>query len=114
MKRAHAPSPVATSAPSPEAVQTRDALAEELDDIRAAQDALNRGDATSALTALARHATRFPNGTLREERRGMRVTALCALGRRAEARAEAQLLLTENPRSPQAWRLRASCVGDAR
>jgi hypothetical protein len=105
--RVQAPAPAMAASSTP-------TLAAELVEIRAAQALLLRGDALGALGALDRYDSRFPNGVMREERRSLRVGALCALGRRAEARLEAQRLLTESPRSPQAARVRGSCVGDDR
>ncbi len=49
---------------------------------------------------------------LGEERAAERILALCALGRKDEARTEAQRFLSRFPRSPVAERVRTSCGGD--
>lgn len=67
-----------------------------------AQQALREGDAAAALRLLEEHERRFPAGELGDARRGARVRALCGLGRAAQARAEAELLLRERPHSPVA------------
>lgn len=73
-----------------------------------AQAALGAGDAQGALVFLAEHAKNFPSGALSEERQGMRVLALCALGR-SDARAAAESFLGAHPQSPLATRIRSSC-----
>ena len=55
----------------------------------------------------------IPQGSsLRVEASAARVLVLCAQGRAAEARAVAERLLSQAPRSPLAPRLRASCALD--
>ena len=85
-------------------------LADELQLVRAAQEALRNHEPARALTLLDEHAARFPLGLLREERSAARVFALCALDRRDDARTEAARLLREAPNSPHANRVRSSCV----
>lgn len=69
---------------------------------------LNSGDPARALAAFDEHARAFPDGTLAEERSAGRARALCALGRIAEARAEAARLLAAHPDSPHAPSIRCS------
>jgi hypothetical protein len=77
-----------------------DSLASELALLRAARAALERHEPAAALSWLAQHAQRFPHGSLRQERMASRARALCALDRRAEARAAARELAREVPGSP--------------
>jgi outer membrane protein assembly factor BamD (BamD/ComL family) len=85
-------------------------LAEETKLLLAAHGALEKGDAAGALEQIDRLGALYPEGALAEERRAARVLALCAAGRREEARREAERFLAEEPRSIQAARLRASCA----
>jgi hypothetical protein len=85
-------------------------LAAELALLREVHGALREGDAARAERWLGEHATRFPGGVLREEREASRVLLLCARGRMAEARAEADRFLSGNPRSMQGDRVRGSCA----
>jgi hypothetical protein len=87
-----------------------DPLAEEVNMLRNARAALDRGEAGQALRLLDAHETRFQRGTLYEERLATRVLSLCALGRIEAARATAQELEHASPRSPHLPRVRASCV----
>ncbi len=64
-----------------------------------ARAALARGLARDALTALDRHKARFPRGLLREEREGLRVPVLVALGQDDEARKAAARFLARYPSS---------------
>ncbi|HEY3500864.1 MAG TPA: hypothetical protein VGK73_39500 [Polyangiaceae bacterium] len=85
-------------------------LSEETALLARAQRELGAGNAASALSLLAAHAERFPNGALAEERSAARVLALCALGRVVEARRDAELFAARSPRSPLIPRLRDSCA----
>jgi hypothetical protein len=107
-------SPFAASGASPTPVPAAppsSSLAEELSLLHQAQTALKASQPRRALTLLEAHATRFPDGALREERRAARIVALCELGRMAEAKEEAKRFLEESPQSPLAGRIRASCAG---
>lgn len=83
--RPPAPSPAPASSPA-------DALTEELLLVRAAQRALGQDRPADALAELEAHASRFPKGQLSDDRRALRVTTLCALGRSSEAEREAAAL----------------------
>jgi len=61
-------------------------LARERALIDTARAGLKHGNPTAALDAVQRHAKSFPNGQLREEREGIRILALAALGRVDEAK----------------------------
>jgi hypothetical protein len=76
-----------------------------------AHAAMRSGQAVRALGLLEDHARRYPNGALGEERDATRISALCSLGRVAEARDVADRFLRVSPLSPHAGRVRASCGG---
>jgi hypothetical protein len=77
--------------------------------VGAAVTALHAGDAARALVLLDEHARQFPEGALAQERIAERITALCMLGRRDEARAAAGAFLRGHGGSPLVDRVRASC-----
>jgi uncharacterized protein HemY len=87
-----------------------DSLEEEVNLLRSARVALDRGDGAQALRLLDAHEARFQRGTLYEERLASRVLALCAVGRIDAARKTAQELERAAPRSPHLPRVRASCI----
>jgi hypothetical protein len=66
----------------------------------------------AALDALDDYSVRFGSGALHVEAGGLRVLALCGLGRREEAVAVARALTASAPESPTARRLRHSCVAE--
>lgn len=74
-----------------------------------AAEALRRGQAARALQWLAEHEARFPAGHLADVRMATRVRALCRLGRRERAEAEAAALRREHPSSAVARGLSDSC-----
>lgn len=78
--------------------------------IAAARRELAAGKPEQALERLAEHESGFASGMLSEERRALRVVALCNLGRRDEARQIADAFLREAPRSPLVPRIRKSCA----
>jgi len=116
-----APSPPVIAAPAP--VPTvpvavaprveRDDLPAELRWIERAQTALAANDPAAAQAALRGHARAFPRGHLSEEREALAVQVLCASGRADEARRAAAVFVARHPSSPQAARVRRTCV-DAR
>jgi len=85
------------------------ALAAEVELITAAKTALDADDPDAALTRLADHARRFPDGQLANERRGYRAIALCEAGKPAAGRGEARVFLDAHPGSPLAPRVRQAC-----
>jgi hypothetical protein len=85
------------------------ALKEEQTLIAGAKSALDAGDASGAMRALAEHARRFPGGILTEERSALRVMALCARGDTGQAETERADFLSRWPRSPHAGRVRSAC-----
>lgn len=93
MTRAHAPT-----------------LQPELALIGAAQAALGGGDTAGALEHLDRHAERFPDGVLAQERMAARAIALCRLERLEAGRTELARLDREAPRSPLLARVRSECA----
>ncbi len=74
-------------------------LARERAIIDVARAAIARGRASSALSAIDRHAADFPRGQLTEEREGLRIIALVQAGRREEAQSRANQFRTRYPRS---------------
>jgi hypothetical protein len=85
------------------------ALLEEAQLLGQAQRALSAGEPAHALTFIARHRARFPEGALVQEREAARVFALCATGEAAQAVAAQQAFLRTWPRSLLADRVRAAC-----
>ena len=84
--------------------------------LSAAQSALAVGNPDRALTSLDRHARRFPDSLLAEEREVARIRALCALGRDAEVAAARQRFDKQFHGSPLRGRAMAECEpqgGDA-
>ena len=87
-----------------------DPLLAELTLLRQAQQALRDGSARRALELAERHAALYPRSQLALERGALRVFALCALGRKTDARALATELLAAAPRSPLRTSLEESCA----
>lgn len=111
--RSPAPQPLAPEAPAIDRPASAPAidpvLAAELALVDAAKRALAAGDAALALDRLAEHARDFRRGQLAEERQALRVEALCAAGKRPQARAEATLFVREYPASTHADRIARAC-----
>jgi hypothetical protein len=101
---------VAVAAPPRSASGTGD-VAAEVRLLGEAQTAIRGGEPARSLRLLDEHARRYPEGALGEERDAMRIAALCALGRDAEARRATERFLRAAPQSPHAGPLRASCGG---
>ncbi|MCB9574195.1 MAG: hypothetical protein H6709_19085 [Kofleriaceae bacterium] len=99
--------PVAAEAPPPSAA---DSLRAEQALLARATAALRDGDPAAALTALAEHARRFPDGVLVQERAATRVLALCASGDTARGVQERDAFLDRWPRSVHAARVGAACA----
>lgn len=87
-------------------------LAEELALLRAADAALDRGDAKKAIALLDRHAREYPRGQMIPERMLQKGIALCRLGKREASRATVEKLLRAYPTTPLRVRASAVCNGD--
>jgi hypothetical protein len=111
----HAPPRAANSqsaqAAAPPGAGGSGSIAEETALLRDVQGALRDGDAARAARWLGELDARFPGGALAEERASARVLVLCAEGRAAEAREEADRFGARYPGSVHAARLRGSCAG---
>jgi hypothetical protein len=94
--------------PSASATQAVD-LERELALLSDAKAALGRGDAAGALAGLARHRRDFPRSSFGPERDFLRMTALCELGRRDEAREMAADFLERHPDSALRPRVEQVC-----
>jgi hypothetical protein len=92
------------------AAEVDDPLLAEVTLLRRAQRALHDGQPAKALELAARHAALYPKSQVGVERDGLRVFALCALGRKPEAHALAAELLERAPRSPLRASLAESCA----
>jgi hypothetical protein len=103
--------PTSTREPQAPWVSDSPGLSAELALLGAAQRDLAAGRADQALSQLAEHGRRFPNGALAGERLAARVFALCALGRTEEARRAARDFQVAAPGSPLTPRVLASCGG---
>jgi hypothetical protein len=84
-------------------------LAQELALIASAKALLASGDARAALAKTAEHARRFPHGSLVDERRLLRMQALCEDGREELARKEAAAFLRRKPNAAISTRVREAC-----
>jgi hypothetical protein len=93
--------------PSPEARS----FERELQLVRSAQRAIDRGSPALALTLIDQHAAEFPRGRLNHECEAIRVVALCAAGRVASSHEARDRFLQQHPSSPLAARVRATCGG---
>ncbi len=96
-------------APTPTAEPRVDTLAEENALLSQATRALARDDPDAALTALRSHATRFGDSALADLRTALRVEALCALGKGAQARGEAHAWVSAHPDSPSRKKILEAC-----
>lgn len=103
--------PRVAKAAGPETVeaQPEQHLKAEMQLIRAADAALRGGRTSEALSLLAQHAERHPQGLLTQEREGLSLLARCQSGGKAAARAAAERYVARAPRSPLAPRLRSAC-----
>lgn len=115
--RAPAPAPVARAARAPqqparelEAVPL--SLQTEIQLLSSAQAALREGAYDRALTSLAEHAARFPNGALALERDAVRAIALCSSGLMNTGRSAATAVAPRIVGSPLAARLGRACELD--
>ncbi len=76
-----------------------DRFTAELDLLQRAHGAYNRRDFSTALTLVAEHARRFPNGHLAEQREALHVRSLAGSGRVDEAHRAAAAFAVRFPRS---------------
>ena len=86
-----------------------DAAADAWLSIEAAERALAQGKPSVALDELDRHAREFPRADLAQERRALRVLALCAVGRTTEGRGQQGAFLRDFPRSTYRARVERAC-----
>lgn len=100
------------SAPSPEQSVGKSSLGAELALLRQAQEALRDGDSAETLHLLGELDATFPAGVLSAERDALRVVALCAAERTAEAKVFGERFRKQHPGSPYAARVDASCAGE--
>ena len=100
----------APAAPAQRAATTAADLAGDLDLLRRVHEALRAGRSQAALSLLDREGKGLDAGPLAEEAQGARVSALCQLGRVAEARDATSRFLATWPTSPLAMRLRGGCA----
>jgi hypothetical protein len=91
--------PVAGPAPPSASSSLAATLREERHLIEAARDANVQGELETALDLTAKHAARFPHGTLAEERDAVRIRALARMGRKDEARALLSTMRQDYPHS---------------
>lgn len=89
-------------------------LREELAIIARANTALRLEHPADALRALDEHARRFQAGMLSEERRGLRVLALCQLSPNQAALDARDAFLRTAPNALLAPKVRAACTKDAK
>jgi hypothetical protein len=101
---------VSRGRPQPAAADAR--LSAEVALIARVHDALQSGRHGQALRLLRAHREGFREGALAQERRGLRVLALCGAGRRAEARRQRARFLNAAPDSLLAARVRGACASD--
>jgi len=98
-----------SSAADPTGAGRSAGLAEEIALIAAARSELEAGNARAALSDLSLHAKRFARGALRDERLGLRVLALCKLGRTVEAGSARERFLRSASDSVLTGQVRAAC-----
>ena len=91
------------------AASSADDLDGELVLLTQAQRALEHGDPTTALAALAQHRREHPKGALSLEREGLRAVASCD-AKRPDGKVLAERFVGRNPSSPLVARVRAACL----
>lgn len=95
-------------APALEGERIAPDLGEALRVLAQVQTELTAQQATRALAELDGYAARAPSGPMEEERRAMRIVALCQLGR-PQGQQDAQTFLVQRSNSPLAARVRSAC-----
>jgi hypothetical protein len=93
--------------PTAPAHTARERYALELKVLQPARAAVARGDFSAALSSIAEHQRRFPDGQLSEEREALRVQALSGLGRTEEATRAASAFRKRFPGSVLISRMQA-------
>lgn len=106
----HRERPSLLGSAEPAAAPEPSRLARETAALRDANEALRTGAAARALALLDDFTEQFPNGMLAEEALATRISALCKLGRVAEAGALGARFMQRYPRSPALGRVRGSCA----
>jgi type IV secretory pathway VirB10-like protein len=101
--------PRAANRTSGKKAENAGSMEDELKLLEQAKAALNRDDGTGALALLAKHKREFPRGLFVEERKAMRVEALCAAGRKKDGTRERTRFLDKYPRSPFIDRVKGAC-----
>ncbi|MGB1017010.1 MAG: sigma-70 family RNA polymerase sigma factor, partial [Nannocystaceae bacterium] len=102
-------SPTSAEQAGAETGESPSTLGEEARLLAEAKKALNGGAPGEALLPLAEHGRRFATGSLADAREGLRIEALCALGRGREARGAAASLRRTHPDSSFSWLLADPC-----
>ncbi len=77
--------------------------------LQSADTALRDGMTGQAVSLLAEHAARFPQGMLSGEREGLRLVARCQSGGSQSAKQAAEAFVARAPKSPISRRVRAAC-----
>lgn len=99
----------ASAEPPADAASGDASLAEELVLVRRIRSALALANTDAALAAIAEHERRFASGQLLEERKALRIEALCAADKAPQARAERATFLRDHAGSAHADRVRSAC-----
>lgn len=105
------PPPPSASVPAPSPPQAVPSLSDEVASLDRARQRIAAGDPSGALAALDKHRRDFPSGVLGPEATLVRMEALSAAGRQAEARALGQRFLDAHPDSPLQGRVRSLMGG---
>lgn len=95
----------ATAAADPDSTLDQEMLL-----LKRAHVAEKAGRPSEALSILAEHARRFPNGKLSESREVAKVILLCESGQTRASHAAAERFLAARPNSPFASRVKAACA----
>jgi hypothetical protein len=94
---------------SPSAPSTQIDITEELALISSAKALLASGNARGALAKTAEHEKKYPRGSLVDERKLLRIRALCEAGKKELARQEAARFLRRKPGAAISARVREAC-----
>jgi hypothetical protein len=97
--------PPPSAEPAPLAADQASRLREESELIARARSEVRAGYFAAALGTLDTARTRFPSGTLAQEREALTIEAMLKSGRKDEAKARLDAFAKENPESPHVARL---------